>query len=69
MVVESLDAEGKVTVFGSGVVIAPGRVTTNRHVIEDGVSGPRQGFFLPWVLDSTGGKPTTNETLSWLPPG
>ncbi len=38
MVVESLDAAGKVTVFGSGVVIAPGRVITNRHVIEDGVS-------------------------------
>ncbi len=38
MVVESLDAEGKVTVFGSGVVIAPDRVITNRHVIEDGVS-------------------------------
>jgi tetratricopeptide (TPR) repeat protein len=38
MVVESLDAKGKVTVFGSGVVIAPGRVITNRHVIEDGAS-------------------------------
>ena len=38
MVVESLDAAGKVTVFGSGVVIAPGHVITNRHVIEDGVS-------------------------------
>lgn len=38
MVVESLDAQGKVTAFGSGVVIAPGRVITNRHVIEDGAS-------------------------------
>ena len=38
MVVESLDAEGKVAAFGSGVVIAPGRVITNRHVIEDGVT-------------------------------
>ena len=38
MVVESLDAKGSVTVFGSGVVIAPGRVVTNRHVIADGVS-------------------------------
>src|SRR6516165_4223524 len=38
MVVESLDARGKVTAFGSGVVIAPGRVITNRHVIEEGAS-------------------------------
>jgi serine protease Do len=38
MVVESLDAEGKVTKFGSGVVIAPGSIITNRHVIEDGAS-------------------------------
>jgi S1-C subfamily serine protease len=29
---------GKVTAFGSGVVIAPGRVITNRHVIEEGAS-------------------------------
>jgi tetratricopeptide (TPR) repeat protein len=36
MVVESLDANGKVAAFGSGVVIAPDRVITNRHVIEDG---------------------------------
>ena len=38
MLVESLDAEGKDAGFGSGVVIAPSRVITNRHVIEDGVS-------------------------------
>ncbi len=38
MVVESLDASGKVAAFGSGVVIAPGNIITNRHVIEDGVS-------------------------------
>lgn len=38
MVVESLDAKGKVEAFGSGVVIAPGHVITNRHVIEDGAS-------------------------------
>jgi Trypsin-like peptidase domain/Tetratricopeptide repeat len=38
MVVESLDAEGKVTKLGSGVVIAPGSIITNRHVIEDGAS-------------------------------
>jgi tetratricopeptide (TPR) repeat protein len=38
MVVESLNAKGSVTAFGSGVVIAPGRVVTNRHVIEDGAS-------------------------------
>ncbi len=38
MVVESLDAKGLVTAFGSGVVIAAGRVVTNRHVIESGVS-------------------------------
>jgi len=38
MVVESLDTNGKVAAFGSGVVIAPGQVITNRHVIEDGVS-------------------------------
>ncbi len=38
MVVESLDAKGSVTVSGSGVVIAPGHIVTNRHVIEDGVS-------------------------------
>jgi len=38
MVVESLDTKGSITVFGSGIVIAPGRVVTNRHVIEDGVS-------------------------------
>src|SRR5579875_1926928 len=38
MVVESLNARGAVVAFGSGVVIAPGCVITNRHVIEDGVS-------------------------------
>jgi tetratricopeptide (TPR) repeat protein len=38
MVVESLDAEGSAITFGSGVVIAPGRVITNRHVIEGGAS-------------------------------
>ncbi|MGH9583510.1 MAG: trypsin-like peptidase domain-containing protein [Bryobacteraceae bacterium] len=38
MVVESLDAKGSVSTLGSGVVIAPGRVVTNRHVIEDGAS-------------------------------
>lgn len=38
MVVESLDADGKVTEFGSGVVIAPDDIVTNRHVIKDGVS-------------------------------
>ncbi|MGH9404977.1 MAG: trypsin-like peptidase domain-containing protein [Terriglobia bacterium] len=37
MVVESLDAKGAVIAFGSGVVVAPGRVVTNRHVIEDGI--------------------------------
>ena len=35
MVVESLDAKGKVTTLGSGVVIASGLVITNRHVIKD----------------------------------
>jgi len=38
MVVESLDAKGSSIAFGSGVVIAPGRVITNRHVIQDGAS-------------------------------
>ncbi len=38
VVVESLDAGGKVAEFGSGVVIAPDEIITNRHVIEDGVS-------------------------------
>jgi serine protease Do len=38
MVVESLDASGKVAALGSGVVIAPDTVITNRHVIEDGVT-------------------------------
>ena len=38
MVVESLDAQGSAIRFGSGVVIAPGRVITNRHVIEGGAS-------------------------------
>jgi cytochrome c-type biogenesis protein CcmH/NrfG len=38
MVVESLDAGGKVTAFGSGVVIAHGFVVTNRHVVEKAVS-------------------------------
>jgi Flp pilus assembly protein TadD len=38
MVVESLDPKGSTIAFGSGVVIAPGRVITNRHVIEDGAS-------------------------------
>lgn len=38
VVVESLDAKGAVVTLGSGVVIAPGRVVTNRHVVEDGVS-------------------------------
>ncbi len=38
MVVESLDAQGKVTKLGSAVVIAPDSIITNRHVIEDGVS-------------------------------
>jgi tetratricopeptide (TPR) repeat protein len=38
MVVESLDGEGSAVAFGSGVVIAPGRVITNRHLIEDGAS-------------------------------
>jgi tetratricopeptide (TPR) repeat protein len=38
MLVESLDAEGQVAGFGSGVVVAPSRVITNRHVIENGVS-------------------------------
>jgi tetratricopeptide (TPR) repeat protein len=38
MVVQSLDVKGTVTAFGSGVVIAPGQVVTNHHVIEVGVS-------------------------------
>ncbi|MGH9435266.1 MAG: S1C family serine protease [Terriglobia bacterium] len=38
MVVKSLDAKGAVITLGSGVVIAPGRIVTNRHVIEDGIS-------------------------------
>ncbi|MBZ5553317.1 MAG: tetratricopeptide repeat protein [Acidobacteriia bacterium] len=38
MVVESLEAKGSVAAFGSGVIIATGRVVTNRHVIENGVS-------------------------------
>jgi hypothetical protein len=38
MVVESLGAKGSVNTLGSGVVIAPGRVITNRHVIEDGLN-------------------------------
>lgn len=38
MVVESLNVKGTVTAFGSGVVVAPERVVTNRHVIEDGAS-------------------------------
>jgi len=38
MVVESLNTKGSVTAFGSGVVIASGRVITNRHVIEEGIS-------------------------------
>jgi Flp pilus assembly protein TadD len=38
MVVDSLDAKGFAIALGSGVVISPGRVVTNRHVIEDGIS-------------------------------
>jgi tetratricopeptide (TPR) repeat protein len=38
VVVQSLDVKGTVTAFGSGVVIAPGQVITNRHVVENGVS-------------------------------
>jgi serine protease Do len=35
--VEALNAAGNVVGFGSGVVIAPGEVITNCHVVEDGV--------------------------------
>lgn len=38
VVVETLDATGTVVVFGSGVVIAPGEVITNCHVLKDGVT-------------------------------
>jgi Tfp pilus assembly protein PilF len=38
MVVESLNAAGKLADFGSGVVIAAGRVITNRHVVAGGAS-------------------------------
>jgi tetratricopeptide (TPR) repeat protein len=38
MVVQSLDVKGSVEAFGSGVVIATGKVVTNRHVIENGLS-------------------------------
>jgi S1-C subfamily serine protease len=48
MVVESLDARGNVTAFGSGVVIAPCRVITNRHVIEDGASFKLEQRGMKW---------------------
>lgn len=35
-VVETLDAKGEPTKFGSGVSIAKDQVVTNRHVVEDG---------------------------------
>jgi len=37
-VVESLDGKGSVRATGSAVMIVPGQVVTNRHVIEEGVS-------------------------------
>ena len=38
LIVKTLDVKGAVIALGSGVVIAPGRIITNRHVISDGVS-------------------------------
>lgn len=38
VVVESLDGKRSVNTLGSAIVISPGRVITNRHVIEDGLS-------------------------------
>lgn len=37
VVVEAQDLQGSVVAFGSGVVVAPGEVVTNRHVIAGGV--------------------------------
>jgi serine protease Do len=43
-VVETLDGNGSALAFGSGVSIAPGRIVTNKHVLEDGISfNVRQG--------------------------
>jgi tetratricopeptide (TPR) repeat protein len=38
VVVITLDAQGKVQSLGSGVLLSSGRVATNCHVVEDGVS-------------------------------
>jgi tetratricopeptide (TPR) repeat protein len=38
VVVVTLDAQGKVKSLGSGVLLSSGRVATNCHVVEDGVS-------------------------------
>ena len=40
VVVETLDAQGKVEKMGSGVLISFGRVATNCHVVEGGASYP-----------------------------
>ena len=38
VVVKTLDAQGEVKALGSGVILSPGRVATNCHVVEEGVS-------------------------------
>ena len=38
VVVKTLDAQGKVKAQGSGVILSPGRVATNCHVVEGGTS-------------------------------
>ena len=38
VVVKTLDAQGKVKAQGSGVLLAPGRIATNCHVVEGGAS-------------------------------
>ena len=38
VVVKSLDAQGRVKAQGSGVILSPGRIATNCHVVEGGAS-------------------------------
>ena len=37
-VVQSLDADGKLISSGSGVVVTPGHVVTNKHVVREGLA-------------------------------
>ncbi|MDP1537713.1 MAG: tetratricopeptide repeat-containing serine protease family protein, partial [Burkholderiales bacterium] len=38
VVIKTLDAKGKETAFGSGVILPSGKIATNCHVVKDGVS-------------------------------